>query len=243
MISLLEGDCLSRLKTIECGSIDAVIADPPYGTTACKWDEIIDYSELWSELFRVGKPDCPFVFFSAQPFTFDLVASNRKNFKYSWVWKKNFSTNFLHAKRQPLRNTEDIVVFYRKSGKYYPQKSEGHPPTQSAKGFSEGKLWSGVNKRDYKGGDTTRFPTSILEFDAVDQKNRIHPTQKPIELLKYLLRTYTLENETVLDFCMGSGSMGEACLEENRNFIGIEKDHEIFVSAKTRLEKFSLFYT
>ena len=160
--------------------------------------------------------------FSSQPFTTLLIASNIKKFKYTWVWEKNFSTNFFHAKRMPLRKTEDICVFGK--GNYYPQKTEGHPPTQSAKGSSPGKLWYGENKRDYKGGDTTRYPNNIIKINAVDPKKRVHPTQKPVELLEYLIKTYTKEGDTVLDNCAGSGSTAIACENLNRNWICIEQD-------------------
>lgn len=236
-VKLMRGDCLKLMKDIPDGSVDVVLCDPPYGTTACKWDSVIDLEEMWIELKRVTKQTSPIVLFSSQPFTTNLISSNMKMFKYCWVWEKNFSTNFLHAKRQPLRKHEDIVVFYKNSGSYFPLKTEGHPPTQSATGSSLGSLWSGDRKRDYTGGDTTRYPTSILKFNAVDPKKRIHPTQKPIELLEYLIKTYSLEGQTILDFTMGSGTTGVACVNTNRNFIGIEMDENYFNIADTRINK------
>jgi len=231
------GDCLVAMKEIEDGSVDMVLADPPYGTTACKWDSIIPLEPMWEQLKRVIKPNGAIIMTASQPFTTTLISSNMKMFKYCWVWEKNFSTNFLHAKRQPMRKHEDILCFYRKPGSYYPIKSTGHVPTQSAKGSSKGKLWHGENNRDYAGGDTERFPTSVLKFDAVDPKQRVHQTQKPVALMEYLIKTYTNEGETVLDFTMGSGTTGVACANLNRDFIGIEKDLDYFNIAKERIEK------
>lgn len=236
MNKLYNGDCLDIMKDIESNSVDLILCDPPYGTTACKWDEIIPLDAMWRELERVAKLTTPIVLFATQPFTTKLIASNLKMFKYCWVWEKNFSTNFLHAKRQPLRKHEDIIVFYKKPGSYYPIKTKGHAPTQSARGSSVGNLWTGENKRDYAGGDTERFPTSILKFTAVDPKQRVHPTEKPENLLEYLVKTYSNELDTVLDFTMGSGTTGLACKNLNRKFIGIELDETYFNIAKERIQ-------
>ena len=233
------GDCLRVMKSIPDNSIDLILCDLPYGTTACSWDVVVPFELLWQQYLRISKDDGVIALFASQPFTTALIQSNIKLFKYSWVWEKNFSTNFLHAKRQPLRKHEDIAVFYKKPGRYFPQKSTGHIPTQSAKGSSKGSLWHGDNVRNYKGGDTTRYPSTVIQFKAVDPKLRVHPTQKPVELLEYLIQTYTQENETVLDNCMGSGSTGVACLNTNRHFIGIEKDTEYFDIACKRIEEAS----
>ena len=222
---LMQGNCLERMKEIPDGSVDMILTDPPFGTTACKWDSIIDLDLMWEQLKRIIKPNGAIVMSASQPFTTKLISSNYQMFKYCWVWEKNFSTNFLHAKRQPLRKTEDIVVFHKGASYYYPIKTQGHTPTQSAKGSSRGSLWQGVNKRDYKGGDTERYPNNILKLTAVDPKVRLHPTQKPVALMEYLIKTYTNENETVLDFTMGSGSTIKAANNLNRNSIGIEMGH------------------
>lgn len=232
-INLMFGNCLERMKEIPDGSVDMILCDLPYGTTACKWDVVIDFKKLWREYNRICK-GC-IVLFASQPFTTVLIQSNIKNYRYSWVWKKNFSTNFLHAKRMPLRNTEDIVVFNK--GVYNPQKSQNHIPTQSAKGSKKGSLYHGKEIRDYVGGSTERYPTTLLEFSAQNIKNRLHPTQKPVDLCEYLIKTYTNECDTVLDNCMGSGTTGVACLNTNRSFIGIEKDEEYFEIAKKRIEQ------
>lgn len=233
LYKIKQGNCLEIMPQIPSGSVDMILCDLPYGTTACKWDTVIPFEPLWSEYKRICKGSI--VLFASQPFTTELIHSNLKNYRYSWVWKKNFSTNFFHAKSMPLRNTEDICVFYK--GSYNPQKSEGHIPTQSAKGSSNGVLYYGNNTRDYAGGDTTRFPTTVLEFDAHDPKNRLHPTQKPVDLCEYLIKTYTNEGEWVLDNCMGSGTTGVAAVNTGRNFIGIEQEEKYFTIAKKRIDE------
>ena len=231
------GDCLEVMKEIPDGVVDMLLVDLPYGTTNNKWDSVIPFDAMWVELNRIIKPKGAIVLFSTEPFSSALRMSNIKQYKYDWVWIKNISTNFLHAKRQPLRNTENIHIFYKKCGKYYPIKSTGHTPTQSAKGCSNGVLYHGKNTRNYSGGETTRYPKTTIEFDVVDLKNRLHPTQKPVALLEYLIKTYTNEGETVLDFTFGSCSTGVACLNTNRRFIGIEMNEEYFDIAKDRIEK------
>jgi len=231
-----QGDCLERMKEIPSGSVDMVLTDPPFEVIACDWDSAIPFDKMWSEINRVLVKDGVVALFGTEPFSTKLKFSNIKFFKYDWVWIKNLSTNFLHAKRQPLRNTENIHVFYKKSGRYFPIKSDGHVPTSSAKGSSNGVLYHGKNTRDYKGGDTTRYPKTTLEFNVVDPKNRLHPTQKPVALLEYLIKTYTQENETILDFTIGSGSTGVAAKNTNRKFIGIELDQNYFEIAKKRIQ-------
>ena len=226
------GDCIEVMKQLPDQSVDVIICDLPYGVSACKWDSIIPFEDLWKEYNRICKGQK--VLFSSQPFTTHLIYSNIKKFKYAWVWEKNFSTNFLHAKRMPLRKTEDICIF--DSGLYNPQKTDGHKPTQSATGASNGKLWHGKNVRNYKGGDTTRYPTNLLKFNAVDPKKRIHPTQKPIDLLEYLIKTYTNEGMTILDNCAGSGTTAIACENTNRKWICIEKDDDIAYNAIKRIQ-------
>ncbi len=232
---LINDDCFKAMGKIPNNSVDFILTDPPFGVTACKWDSVISFNKMWHHLNRLIKLNGVIALMASQPFTTMLIHSNIKMFKYCWVWEKNFSTNFLHAKRQPLRKHEDIVIFYKKCGKYFPIKSTGHVPTQSAIGSSKGKLWHGNNIRNYKGGETTRYPTSILKFDAVSVKKRFHPTQKPVALMEYLIKTYTNKNELVLDFTMGSGTTGVACKNLNRKFIGIELDKEYFEIAKKRI--------
>lgn len=234
MPRLLHGDCLELMQGLPDQSIDMVLSDLPYGTTACAWDAIVPFAPLWEQYRRLVVADGAIVLMASQPFTTALIASNMKMFRHHWVWEKNFSTNFYHAKRMPLRRTEDILVFSQKPCRYFPQKTEGHLPTQSARGKSGGVIYHGTNVRDYAGGDTTRYPINILRFDAVDPKLRVHPTQKPVALMEYLIRTYTNAGDTVLDNCMGSGTTGEACKNLGRQFVGIESDEAYYHIASAR---------
>jgi len=233
-VELYHGDCLEILPHLN--GIDAVITDPPYGTTACDWDDT-DWLGAWDDLWKVGGETLPIVMFASQPFTHRLVMSQEGRFKYWWVWEKNMATNFLHAKRQPLRKHEEICVFYQNPGSYYPQRTRGHNPTQNARGSSNGVLYHGTNTRNYKGGDTTRLPATVLKYDMVDPKCRNHPTEKPVPLLGYLTETYTKKGGTVLDPFMGSGSTIIAAIRTGRKAIGIEKDPEHFKTAKERIER------
>lgn len=232
-MQLIHGDCLEKMKDIPDKSIDMILCDLPYGLTAPVWDSIIDMSALWTAYHRIIKTKGAIVLFASQPFTTKLISSNEKQFKYCWYWVKNQGTNFFHAKRMPIRKIEEICVF--NSVIYFPQHTTGHIPTNSAKGCSNGKAYHGTNKRDYVGGKTERYPTNILEFKCVDNYSRLHSSEKPVALLEYLIKTYTLEGETVLDNCMGSGSTGVACINTKRNFIGIEKDDKYFEIAKNRI--------
>lgn len=234
--TIIKGDCLEVMKNIEKGSIDLVLTDPPYQMTACKWDEIIDFDLMWGELKRFRNYTTPIVLFGSEPFSSHLRMSNIKEFKYDWVWEKNIKTNFLHAKNQPLRGIENIIVFYKKCGRYFPIKTKGHKPTQSSKGSSKGKLYHGENIRNYKGGDTERYPDTLINnIKVVPRNERFHPTQKPVALLEYLIKTYTNEGDTVLDFTSGSFSTAIACINTNRKFIGIEKDEKYFEVGKNRI--------
>lgn len=234
MYKLVQGDCLELLGKIPDKSIDAIICDLPYGVTACNWDNQLNFEKLWEQYNRIIKENAPVILFSSMPFTVDVISSNRKNFKYCWYWVKNQGTNFFHAKRMPIRKVEEICVFNSKI--YYPQITDGHIPTNSAKGCSNGNIYHGDNKRNYEGGSTKRYPTNILEFKCVDNYHRLHPNEKPVELLEYLIKTYTNEGDLVLDNCMGSGSTGVACLNTGRSFIGIELDEGYFNIAKERIE-------
>lgn len=237
VLDLRRGDCFIVMDEIPDKSVDMVLCDLPYNCTAQEWDKAIDLGLLWKQYERVRKETAPVVLFASQPFTTKLINSNIDNFKYCWYWSKNQTTNFFHAKRMPLRKIEEICVFYKHN--YYPQKSDGHVPTRSAKGCSNGKIYYGGNRRDYAGGDTTRYPNNLLEFDCVDNYNKLHPNEKPVELLEYLIRTYTNDGDVVLDNTMGSGSTGVACLNTNRNFIGIELDDNYFDIAEGRMKAVS----
>lgn len=232
---LYNGDCFDVMNNIQDKSVDMILCDLPYNCTAQEWDKEINFDLLWSQYERIRKDDCPVVLFSSQPFTTKLISSNIKNFKYCWYWSKNQTTNFFHAKRMPLRKIEEICVFYKHD--YYPLKSDGHIPTNSAKGCSNGKIYYGGKKRNYEGGDTTRYPNNLLEYKCVDNYSKQHPNEKPVDLLAYLIKTYTNEGETVLDNTMGSGSTGVACANTNRNFIGIELDGGYFKIAEQRMDE------
>lgn len=233
---LMLGDCLERMKEIPDGSVDMILADPPYGTTACKWDTVIDLPSMWEQLKRVVKPNGAIVMTSSQPFTTTLIASNMKMFKYCWVWNKRRPSNPMLAKKQALKVHEDICVFYKNFGTYNPQgvfETDGKPrggvnPSKTELGFGKGI------KQIYK-QTKSGYPKSILEFGTDNSKN-VHPTQKPVALMEYLIKTYTNEGETVLDFTMGSGTTGVACVNTNRAFIGIELDQGYFDIAKQRIE-------
>ena len=234
MINLLKGDCLELMKDIPDGSVDMVLADPPYGTTQCKWDSIIDLPLMWEQLKRVIKPNGAIVMTASQPFTTTLIASNIKQFKYNWVWNKRQGTGFLNAKKQPLRSCEDVAVFYKKQPVYNPQMRLGFTPYVCKQGETKtenyGKQSGAITK-----SDGSRYPLTLLEFAR--DKSKIHPTQKPIELMEYLIKTYTNEGEVVLDFAMGSGTTGVACKNLGRSFIGMELDEDYFNIAKDRIEK------
>jgi len=234
-IDLRYGDTIEQMKLIPDKSIDMIFCDLPYGMTAPKWDEHIDMIELWKQYNRIIKKNGTIALFASQPFTTKIISSNEKDFRYCWYWLKNQGTNFFHAKRMPIRKIEEICIF--KKGKYYPQITDGHIPTNSAKGCSNGKAYHGTNTRDYEGGKTTRFPTNILEFKCVDNYSRLHSSEKPVDLLEYLIKTYTDENDLVLDNTMGSCSTGIACINTGRNFIGIEKELEHFTNSKKRVEE------
>ena len=240
MIKLYKGDCLEIMKEIPDGSIDAIITDPPYGTTACKWDSVIDFELMWEQLNRIVKHNGAIVLFGSDPFSSALRMSNIKNYKYDWIWKKNRGSNFATLKYQPFKEHEIISVFNKHN--YYPIKEER---SNGGKARAKYKInASNTGKRDtlnnMKSTDlgyidkNLRYPSSVQKFNTEVGK---HPTQKPVALMEYLIKTYTNENELVLDFTMGSGSTGDACKNTKRNFIGIEKDENYFKIAEKRIKE------
>jgi DNA modification methylase len=233
-ITLWQGDCLELMKDIPDGSVDLVLTDPPYGTTACKWDSVIPFEPMWEQLNRIIKPNGAIALFGSEPFSSALRMSNIKHYKYDWVWQKNNAGNFQLANHQPLKKHEIISVFSINSHKYYPQGLRECDIKQSNKGKAGklGHLGSEKIRENYI-QKYTNYPTANLIFSRPAKP--IHPTQKPIALLEYLIKTYTLENEAVLDFTMGSGSTGVACVNTNRNFIGIELDETYFDIAQKRI--------
>ncbi len=245
---IIHGDCLDVMRGIADSSVDAIITDLPYGTTAIKWDTVIPLNEMWSCVRRVLKLGGVFVTTASQPFTTHLIASNLEWFKYEWIWQKPMSSGFLHAKNAPLKAHENVVVFssgaIAHEGKsaarmvYNPQMVSGKP-YRMFKRIETKMKWGGVGRPsgpDYVSENNgIRYPSSVLHFKNPNHKND-HPTQKPVELYEYLIRTYTSANETVLDICMGSGTTGVAAINTGRRFIGIERESEYVDVAQRRIE-------
>lgn len=233
-INLQNGDCLELMKAIPNNSVDLILCDLPYGVTECEWDSIIPFDPLWQQYKRIAKDNAAIVLFSIQPFTTKLIQSNLKDFRYCWYWQKNNKTGAPFAKVQPLRCIEDICVFYKRKPTYNPQGLIKLPKPIQNRGQSK----KGVYDK-FRGSTAvqhfTNYPANLLKFNGVHTNERKHPTQKPIELLEYLIKTYTNEGETVLDNCMGSGSTGVACVNTNRRFIGIELDKAYFDIAVERI--------
>ena len=255
MIDLYNGDCLEIMdKLIEDGIIvDAIITDPPYGTTACKWDTVIPFDEMWERLNKLIKPNGAIVLFGSEPFSSALRMSNIKKYKYDWIWSKDTKSNFPQANYQPLNNIENIIVFSDGYARNFPKGSNKIKDIMTYNPqFSIGKEYKlpkpsktteifGINHKNgqykHKDKDTTkRFPFLTISFNALKGKEKQHPTQKPVALMEYLIKTYTNDGELVLDFTMGSGTTGVACKNTNRNFIGIELDEKYFDIAKDRIE-------
>lgn len=235
---LMKGDCLGRMKEIESGSVDMILADVPYGTTACKWDSIIPLEPMWEQLKRIIKPNGAIVMTASQPFTTTLIASNMRMFKYCWVWEKQQGTNPMLSKRQPMKVHEDVVVFYDKQCLYNPQMTEGKPYSGFVTNNNKtvGDIMNNAKSTHRDNPTGNRYPRSIQKFNT--PRNRgIHPTQKPVALMEYLIKTYTLEGETVLDFTAGSFTTGVACVNLNRKFIGIEMDKGYFDIGVNRIKE------
>tara|TARA_R110000772_G_scaffold166843_2_gene278480 strand:- start:302 stop:982 length:681 start_codon:yes stop_codon:yes gene_type:complete len=224
------------MKQIPSGSVDAIIADPPYGTTACKWDSVIDFDLMWEQLNRIIKPNGAIVLFGSEPFSSALRMSNIKNYKYDWIWEKHNGSNSMLCKKQPLNFHENISLFYKKQPVYNPQMWLGKANhTRNDNGLNmKSELMNTVVKRTKTKTDGIKYPRRIIKFNSIRQ-NKQHPTEKPVALMEYLIKTYTNENETVVDFTMGSGSTGVAAKNLNRSFIGIEQDEKYFEIAKERI--------
>jgi len=235
VIDLHLGDCLGVMKEIPDKSVDAIICDLPYGTTACKWDSVIPFEPLWAQYKRIIKDNGAIVLFASQPFTSALVMSNTKWFKYKWIWNKRKAGNIFLAKYQPMKIHEDIVVFSNGSCNYYPIM-EQREKVKTSKNYGTGESMGGSKEKEDKVYTYThKNPVSIIDVSNASQKGKVHPTQKPVDLLEYLVKTYTNQGDTVLDNCMGSGTTGVACKNLNRKFIGIEQDPSYFKIAKGRI--------
>ena len=223
------------MKTLQDKSIDAIITDPPYGTTSCKWDSVIDFNLMWKQLNRIIKDNGAIVLFGSEPFSSALRMSNIKNYKYDWIWDKKIPSGMSYARFQPMRRNEQISVFCEGKTIYNPQMVlRGKPIKSGGTKYSETAPIANKSK-DFKKTYTHKNPTNILVFDKI-RRGSLHPTQKPIALMEYLIKTYTNENEIVLDFTMGSGSTGVAAKNLNRNFIGIEQDQKYFSTATERIK-------
>ena len=226
---LLHGDCLERMKEIPDGSVDLILTDPPYGTTACKWDSVIPFESMWTELKRIIKPNGAIVLFGSEPFSSALRVSNIKQYKYDWVWEKSKATGFLNSKKQPLRSHEIVSVFYDKQPTYNPQMRLSEPYNKGVrKEQADDDVYGSFNQVEVKNDTGLRYPRSVQYFKTAEHEGGYHKSQKPVTLLEYLIKTYNNEGETVLDFTFGSCSTGVACLNTNRKFVGIELDDNYF---------------
>ena len=235
MVDLHLGDCLDILPTLSDNSVDMLLVDLPYGTTACKWDSIIPLDELWEQYNRICKKNAAMVFTAVQPFTTALALSNIKNFKYEWIWEKSQGTNPMNVKVMPLKSHENILVFYREKPTYNPQMWYSTPYTGFVSDSAKiGEVYGKQQSKHRNNPEGSRFPKTVLKYK---QEKGLHPTQKPVGLMEYLIKTYTNESDTVLDNTMGSGTTGLACLNTNRHFIGIESDKNYYNIAKDRLNK------
>lgn len=242
-MELYKGNCIEIMRDIPDNSIDMILCDPPYGTTPLKWDSVIPFDLLWKEYYRIGKINCPFVIFGNEPFSSMLRVSNVKDYKYDWYWQKERLTNVFQIKHRCGKVIENISVFYRKQPIYNPQKFKhiGKPVSNKIGGNARFSVTQSGNSKikpmEYI-DDGTRYPIQVLRFNRENSHTLIHPTQKPVALLEYLIKTYTNPGMTVLDNCMGSGSTGIACINTDRDFIGIELDDNYFNTASIRINKY-----
>tara|TARA_R110000868_G_C10935730_1_gene766687 strand:+ start:908 stop:1648 length:741 start_codon:yes stop_codon:yes gene_type:complete len=237
MIELFNDDMFNTLGNIASQSIDLLLTDFPYGTLNKRneWDSIIDYPKFWEHVDRICKPNCAIISTAAQPFTSVLIASNYKDFKYTMVWEKSKATGYLNAKKQPLRAHEDIVVFYKKQPTYNPQMTQG-TPYDKGRAVRDTEAYGVQIKEVHVKNDTgLRYPRSVIYFKTAEGEGKHHPTQKPVSLYEYLIRTFSNENDIVLDPCMGGGTTGIAALNTSRNFIGIEREEKYFKIAQDRI--------
>ena len=237
MIDLRKGDCLEIMKDIPDKSIDAIICDLPYGTTACKWDTVIPFEPLWEQYKRIIKDNGAIVLTASQPFTTKLISSNYEMFRYEWIWEKTLFSNFALVKKQPAKLHENILVFYKKQPIYNPQMQEGKPYTDKPRKRTMGIIDDAIGMKKAIENKGERYPSSVQKYSNGNNGTQ-HPTQKPLELMEYLIKTYTNEGDMVLDNTMGSGTTGVACKKTGRHFIGIEKDEKYFEIAVSRVSAY-----
>ena len=238
-VKLFNGDCLEVMDKLiaEGFKVDAIITDPPYGTTACKWDSVIPFEAMWERLKKLIKDNGAICLFGNEPFTSILITSNLKGFKYRWDWNKKIPSGMSYARFRPMQQSEDICVFTKNGEKtFYKQQMTKRDKPIKGGGMSKGETTNNQKLKALKKTYEYKNPTTLIEFDKI-RKGSVHPTQKPTDLLEYLIKTYTNEGDTVLDFTMGSGSTGVACVNTNRKFIGIELDENYFKIAKDRIHK------
>ena len=232
-ITLLRGDCFERMKEIADGSVDMILTDPPYGVTQCKWDKAQPFAPMWEEYRRIIKPNGCIAIFAGEPFSSALIQSNLKMYRYELIWQKNAASDFLNAPRKPLNIHDKIQIFYQTSPTYHPQKTKGkpyrRPPSRALR-----EMYRELEERERVNETGARYPTTVIRFPI---ERGLHPTQKPVPLLAWLIRTYTDAGDVVLDSFMGSGSTGVACVQEGRRFIGIEREDKYFEVAKRRIEE------
>jgi len=232
VIRLIQGDCLDAMKEIKARSVDMILTDPPYGTTACKWDSIIPFAPMWAELGRIRRKSAAVVLMASQPFTSALIMSNPDEFKYCWIWNKKKGGNIFNLKSQPYKIHEDVTVFFATRDSYHPLMTD--QPKRTGRTYGIGEAIGGGDYGDER-VYTQKYPKSIIEISNANQRGKTHPTQKPVALMEYLIKTYTNEGDTVLDFTMGSGTTGVACKNLSRDFIGIELDDDYFRIAQERI--------
>jgi len=236
--NLFQGCCFEHLPNIPCGSIDMILADVPYGTTACKWDSVLPLDKMWRELKRIIKPNGAIVLTAQTPFDKVLGCSNIDMLRYEWIWEKHVATGFLNAKKMPLKAHENILVFYKKLPTYNPEMTHGYARRTRARVGLKSECYGKNSKKTYY-DSTSRYPRSVIKFGRDKQQLQHHPTQKPIALMQYLIKTFSNEGETILDFTMGSGTTGAAAMITKRRFIGIELDSGYFEIAQSRILKAS----
>lgn len=238
--NLIQGDCLELMKEIQDKSIDTILCDLPYGTTKCKWDIILPFNKLWEHYERIIKDNGVIILFGSQPFTTDLINSNRSMFRYTLVWDKKFAGNFANAKKMPMKTHEDICIFYKKLPTYNPQMIKRDKPIKTTTGTTSSKSTNfGINNQfvDIERSYDMKYPISIIEYKRKLGQKILHPTEKPVPLFEYLIKTFSNGGDLVLDNCMGSGSTIIGAINTNRNFIGIELDNTYFNVAKDRVNK------
>jgi site-specific DNA-methyltransferase (adenine-specific) len=235
--TLFHGDCLKHLHYLEDGCVDLVICDLPFGTTNCKWDSVIDLDELWAQYAWVTKYNAAILLFAQVPFNIVLGNSNLNQLRYEWIWEKTTPTGHLNAKKMPMKAHENIMVFYDSLPTYNPQMTTGHKPVNSyTKHSDDGEIYGKTQAGISGGGSTERYPRDVLTFSTDKQKQALHPTQKPVKLIEYLIYTYSNEGDVVLDNTMGSGTTGVAAANTGRRFIGMEQDDDYFKISEERIQ-------